>query len=511
MAERKQYTILCSLKNVLGITEVKFREYFLGDKRTYITKTSPTYWQNIVCGDYLTKEGLEIAEISIKNKIKWIETVQSIVLKNRKEIFDEMKEIFKNSKKSRLVYARSNPSSANKKPDDIFCDYDVKSKKCIFKHLKELEKGIHTDYEFVQLIWCIVYLAVFKCIPTSFANDKIQLDYEEYNISVVKTYGSVTIPAQRAIVELAEKENVVAQVALGDLFYYGRFTGGVPQYRKAYSYFLKAAGSLDDEDGVHLPLACWKVAYMLFNYRFRRELKKTVIIKELESIPQENRIRNAIQYCILAIKKDERCIQAYNLLGVILNILEITENLMFIKDEILKNDYLINKVGTNLRPETFFGIAAEEGYVEAMNNLWQIACRKAFQMKDGSEEEKKLLDVAIGYLEQSASKHCTWANNKLGELYREGYMNVYLESIEKYERKTYTELIDPDKARWYYLRAIECFIDQYSAWAAFHLLETFYDDLDEDTLSQCHDIILAVRNKEVVQKYNDWKKQILLY
>ena len=110
------------------------------------------------------------------------------------------------------------------------------------------------------------------------------------------------------------------------------------------------------------------------------------------------------------------------------------------------------------------------------------------------------ISEAIKYLEKSAENYCTWANNKLGELYREGYINIYYETIGKSESRQFKK-IDRQKAKGYYLSAIDYFIDKDSAWAAYHLLESYSDELDRDTKNRCRDIIEIAKNKEIIEKY----------
>lgn len=100
---------------------------------------------------------------------------------------------------------------------------------------------------------------------------------ETYNEQVLRRYGSMTMPAYRMIVGLAKAGNVVALTELGELYYNGRLTNGKPQYQKAFHCFLEAAGRPDEKREKRYPLACWNMAYILFNYQYRQDLKKAYI------------------------------------------------------------------------------------------------------------------------------------------------------------------------------------------------------------------------------------------
>lgn len=498
--DKNEYTILRNLYEATKhrLTQEEFIKSFLGVD----IANNPDGKYNILDADYFTKTVFTTVADKLNDKSQWFETVQDITALNKEVILNKMLEIFSLPIEKSISYYTNNRKS--KKKEEKYYEKDACKK--IGEKLLELKKEPYSDYEFFQVIWYIVYLAVYKHLPE---DNKIQNDYEEFNFNVIKKYGAVTKPAQRAIVELAKKGNVVAQNTLGELFLYGRIAGDEPHYEKAYSYFLKAAGDISNDGSVHLPIACWNVAYMLFNYQFRRELKN-VHISELNNTTLRDRIENAINYCILALKIDKKCMPAFNLLGVILNVLEeTTDSIISSTDrDCLKNKIILNEDLKRLLPEgkeciaeTLFEIASSAGYVESLNNLWRIYCRKAFDELQGSSDEQKYISEAIKYLEKSAKNHCTWANNKLGELYREGYINIYYETIGKSESRPYENLIDMQKAKEYYLSAIDYFIDKDSAWAAYHLLESYLDELDRDTKNRCRDIIEMAKNKEVIEKY----------
>ena len=501
--------IIYNLQTLSGLTTEEFRERILGEKSI---SSNTQVWSNIKYGDYLTKEMGRNAKNDINNKINWIKTRGSLFEYEQEKIL--ISGLINILRIKDLRYAKSNPKgkSYNDNNKTVYTLYDKKSKKVLLNYLKNMRKQVKDikKYEALECIWLVMYFAIYKQLPSTFnQQDKLLKDIEEYNTMVIHSYGIVTNPAHRAIVELANVGNVVAQNTLGELFCYGRLSKGIPQYEDAYHWFQKAAGSLEDENAIHYPLACWNVAYMLFNYHFRRNLKEGVNIRELNVLTHETRTEMAIRYCILALKNDPTCIPVYNLLGVMLDVLETMENRKEIYKRLSEDSYLTERMGVKtLEPEIFFQKASQAGYVEASNNLARRETKRALAEPDRSRKQKEYIQKAIYYLQQSAERNGTWACRKLGELYTEGKINVYYEEVGKLDTRYYNreddEYIDLDKAYHYYLKAFEYFLDTDSAWSALHLLESFDDYLDAEQYKEYERVIEIVNNKEIRQKYNEY-------
>lgn len=505
MEEKNDYEqgmLLFNLKLLMGssIKVSDFCKIFLGEE-----ENNQNNWTSIKNYDYLIKYKKTKAKDYLSRKKQWMGEVKPYALPMRCEVVNGMILFLKSG---RLMYAISNPASKkfDKKNDvKLYNKEEIKNLSSLYKKVK---KNNYDHYEFLDAIWQTVYLAVYGFLPKN--DDLINNDMDEYEYKILKPYGgSMSIPAQRALYYLAKKGNVVALNDLGELYYYGKITNGVPDYQRAYCEFVKAAGNKDD----CYPLGCWNVAYMLFNYRFRRELKNICVIPELEVEPHETRIKKAIRYCIMAMKKDITFMPAINLLGVILDVIVNVDSYRTINVEIT-NDLFIKELFKDkgeITPELFFKEAANPlyGYAEAENNLWRINCERAFKADHDSTSESKYLKEAVKHLEISAKLHCTWACNKLGVYYSTGEMQIYYEETSTIEKRIFDQrrVIDKRKAFRFFLMAIDDFIDASSAWSAYHILTEFQDDIDEKIVDRCTDIICNLtKNKEVRQRYNEWQR-----
>lgn len=495
--------ILFNVKSLMGssINISDFCKYFLGEE-----ENNQNNWTNIKNYDYLIKDKKNKAKVHLIEKNQWIEKVKPYVLPVRYEMVDGMISFLKSNG---LIFAVSNPLSKKFDKKNDVKQYNKMDIKALITSYKRVKKNNYDHYEYLDIIWQTVYLTVYGFLPKK--EDLLSNDIDEYEYKILKPYGgSMSIPAQRALYYLAKKGNVVAHNDLGELYYYGKITNGEPDYQRAYCEFVKAAGNGDD----CYPLGCWNVAYMLFNYRFRRELKNIPAIPELEVEPHEVRIKKAIRYCLRAIKKDVSFMPALNLLGVIFDVIANVDNYRTINVEIINDSFLqeMFREKGEITPELLFKEAANPlyGYAEAENNLWRINCERAFKAEHDSASENKYLMEAIKHLEISAKLHCTWACNKLGVYYSTGEMQIYYEETSTIEKRIFDpkRVVDKRKAFRFFLMAIEDFIDASSAWAAYHILTEFQDDIDDKIIEKCIDIICNLtRNKEVRQNYYAWQRR----
>lgn len=509
--------IIWQMQSISGQSVYAFRKKLLGEYMDS-PEANPQRWQNIKTADYLDKTILRDARRTISNRDRWKNRANDFFLNYEQvELVCKLIDILETDPK----YAKRNPSSGKFSEEDKI-PYDATCVKELLTSMRKYVNDHDRTFEALDYAWYIMYLAICKKLPSDFrGSSKVRHDMEEYGERVLRRYGSMTMPAYRTIVGLANAGNVVALTELGELYYNGRLTSGKPQYQKAFRCFLEAAGMPDENREARYPLACWNMAYILFNYQFRQDLKRAYIydLQDTKSklSDREERQKEAIRYCLLGIKLDETCVPLFNLLGVILDVLESvsTENENQQEAESAKN--MMKMITQNsdicdffqkdgIIPEDFFEYASERNYTEADNNLARRACKKILSAKT-NESKKKHLELALKYFGRASDNFGTWASNKLGEFYRTGIINIFFEEKEETKQLYFPECQDDYLAKQYYQKAIEIFADEHSAWASIHLLESYYDELEEEVRTRCEDILRNTKNKELQEKYQSILRQ----
>lgn len=496
--------LIAQIQIMSGLSTTEFLSNFIGYQSSECN-SNPQAWTNLKDGDYFTKNLFSVAEQYLCNYDQWMRKIEKkYPLESKEEVLNNLLRIIENND---LYYSPNNPAG---KKEVIYKKYNEEYLEKLTDSLRQsLEAPMYiTNKDVYNFLWATVYLAVFKRIPDSFLiEDRIYKDTQEYNRKVLLRYGGSSVAAYRSIYTLAKEGNLVAQTELADLYYYGKINKNIKEYRKAFFWYFKAAGDLNNPSGAHYPLACWSLAYILFNYRFRRDLKHRIHIPEIENMSVFERRKKAIQYCLLALQTDSGiCVQAYNLLGVIMDVMdsifrygdsqEVADAEKILK-LIQNNDFICHLLGSKpCTPETFFQIASDSGYVEACNNLGRRELKRVIFEPHNQLEH---IEKACKYLEISSLQNSTWASNKLGELYRTGKVSVYLDEFDRTETIYIYSLINSRKALEHYLRAVECFYDRDSAWAAVHLLESFSTEIDPEMKRHCIEIIHVVSEQAVMQ------------
>lgn len=275
-----------------------------------------------------------------------------------------------------------------------------------------LEK--HDLYTFMVLI--LFYVILDKKQPIfveeSFSN-VIEKKIYDTNISVKDIENFIDIQLNsgiwsiRAITELAKTGNPFACFELASLEYYGMISD-TPRYEYAYKYYLIAAEH-------NHPVANWAIGYMYYNGLIGCNSKHDKYL----SLKYFNRARKL------------RCSNAYNNLGMIIQ----------------------NGNFPHIKPNTskaieFFNQAISLGNVYAYNNIGKIyECKKDYKN-------------AFEYFLIAANNNESWACNKIGEYYRNGF----------YCKK------DLKKAFEYYTKSSESSKFTLCSWSKYNLAKYFYEN-----------------------------------
>ncbi len=192
-------------------------------------------------------------------------------------------------------------------------------------------------------------------------------DIEDF-INIQLTSGIWSI---RGIYELAKHENPFACFEMASMECYGIITGK-PRYDKAYNYYKIAAKA-------NHPTANWAIGYLYYEGHIGNKSKHDMYL--------------AFKYFNKARKLN--CANAYTSIGNIF----LCGNISHInKDE--------NKA------VKMFKISASMGHVYAFNNLGKIC------------EKNNKLKLAFEYYMKSANLGDSWAQNKIGEFYRLGKIDI---------------------------------------------------------------------------------------
>lgn len=367
-------------------------------------------------------------------------------------------------------------SEGSSEYNDSFCQYDTYQKKILENYFAKSSPSV----PLVHYIYLLIYWSVLKSLPATFSfetNYRNQLN--EFNEQVLCKYGVGSAPGRRAVMQLAQT-NIFAMYEVGNFYYYGNTENQRPDYNKALEYFRKAAGLSNDEsiDSARCnPLALWLVSYMYINYQRRMELKDAKNIYEIERLSWEDRIKFSIRYCKYAIQQNG-CIPAINMLGIISNLL----------DDNGRATYSLKT------PDAYFLEAANSNYVYAYNNLATMEIKAVFNTT--ATEQKIHLEKCIEYLAKAANEHEPWASNTLGLLYCTGELN------HENKKLIFTEIIDPEKALYYFETASNLYTNINSAWAYVNMMVYFPEKyIDNSHLLEQHLIYCCDLNNVSALKF----------
>lgn len=532
-----------------SMTKSEFYKLFANGIRgnSIIENNSATDAQNDFFAPSLLDELKNIYTINRPSaREKAIKNIREIVLKidSLEPMFSELYNKIKNGELRYLTkssQSRKNLDAYYKKYNPLDLNKFIPELSEICELLKHSPDSRNSTAKCTNLLWKILYFAVNKEYPSNKYSD----DLTEYHSKMMNTQGHFGAPSIRLIYSLAEKNNIVAKTELGFLLYYG-FNTIKQNYDKSLEYFKDAAGvePSNNEIGSVSPLACWNVAYMLFNYGFRREFSpyaKRVEIMDFENITIVGRHEKAIHMLEKAISNDNECYLAYNLLGVMYDsydsILWAIENANdlehvfpnkdcvnklkeLISDSQLLKDILKEKY---ISEEILFTKAAYEGrYLEAFHNLARYEAKKG--MKSDSTFNYKRL---ISYLEEAENLVSPYASNKLGIIYETGSYKMIFEElhvanstgfkepfvynliISNYKRDDLSNTIVNRKSAYiHYKKALSHYYTNDSAWAGYNLLKSFKAEIKNENENYEKKCLEHIRNSASVEiKYKELKEE----
>ena len=380
-----------------------------------------------------------------------------------KEIIQEFSLRMKKLIKSVNIYALKRiKSSETSFSEDSFSTYNPDAKKHLLKYFTcDISSCTLKDY-----IYVITYWAMLKTLPPVFF---FELNYRkqlaEFNTVVVSRYGVNSQGGKRVLLDLCNS-NIFAMYEVGNLYYFGMRYNQKPDLQKALYYFKKSAGisSNDEIDQSKCnPLALWVISYMYRTYRKDLDLAHLDYnaIPEIECLTETERLSLSIKYCKKAVQLN-RCIPAYNLLGL------ISKNL----SEVERKEYSLKS------PEYYFLEAAEQDYPYAYNNLAAIEREKIFV--SSYPIARKHLDKYLHYLSKAADLDEPWACRKLGQFYLDG--KITLQDLEV----SFLSKKDLETAYKYFQKAISEYNNESSAISYDYLLVHFQDKYDSSIALENH-------------------------
>lgn len=332
----------------------------------------------------------------------------------------------------------------------------------------------------------VVYFAIKKeLLPNFCYGANYEKDLKDFNEKVLMMYGVTSKQSQKAILSLAEEKNMFALSEMGDMYYYGYGEGIEKNIEKAYHIYKEAAGLVENEmSSFSHPLALWSLAYILFNYKRKRTaLECCRDIKELDGIPEKERVRRAIQYAWGSYHfRDENHPPSANILG----------KAMLLSEEEIEGITEIKKEFNLESAETYFLSAAKDDYMYGITNYALLEAEKIFT--EDASKRREHLENYLEYMQKAHMQHNPTGSNELGDFYRTGkiYRRTFIiysrtsecmdfsDYIEEYNIKNRSSMITSDtKAIEYYSAACETYTTSVSAWACCSLLLYYPEYLKE--------------------------------
>ena len=328
----------------------------------------------------------------------------------------------------------------------------------------------------------------FRC------DDTFKQDMEEYTGNILLKYGGYSPSAERELMCLTDKGNIIAAKMYADLVFYGRILR-VSQYREAFDLYLNAAGITIGDDGVwsvtgrSYPLAMYSLSFYLVNYRKGSVLKECEKIDRIENMSLNCRIKTALELALSCLEHVNSP-DAINIIGRILQMASVEDGLYADLKEIIDSDISgrefpvislsvgqcsdMGECGDTAR--CFFEASAREGYVYAGNNLAAKEAERIVIMNgtgDDGDSVKKSVERYINYLKLSADKYEPYAANRLGMFYINGEISV------NGRRAVFREYANKALAKEYFKKAT-VYPDMNSAWAFYNLIKYFHKDYDNN-------------------------------
>lgn len=452
--------------------------------------------------EYYYKGFIEQLESNLEKKIsanfRYDQNCNQVLINLTQRKFYYCNKVFSNISKKKLI-------ESNKISKELI-EYNAED----FELLKSYFCIYKSRNDFIHNLYLILYLAIKKELPkdllygTTFENQ-----LKEFTDNVTKLYGTTSDPATRAILRLADNNNIIAKYEKADFYYYGNRRHIPKNIPKAYQLYKEVAGlnlhsELPEESlskNIH-PLALWSLAYILFNYRNNtnnnRELEDCVRIKEIDLwLECKGRlfvIAKAVIYAKFAMRLID-CAPAANILGKI----------AMMTDSDLKGIEKLKSDEKLLSAEEYFKIAANMHYVYSINLLALIECNKVFE---DPENERIHVDNYLKYMKESANLYESWACTELGNFYRTRVLHQWEKDFSA--RKSVTKIITSlpltksqmlEESLNYYTRASKIELDVSSGWSCYNILCFFKEYvLSENKVREYVMKIEHVGNELIINK-----------
>lgn len=408
------------------------------------------------------------------------------------------------------IYAKKYVKNKNGKIE--YLEYGKKECEVMRAFFKLKENNGDISYH----LYSVIYFALKKeLLPNFCYGANYEKDLKEFNDKVLIMYGVTSKQSRKAVLSLAEKNNMFALSEKGDMYYYGYGEGIEKDIEKAYHTYKKAAGLVQGEmSSFSHPLALWSLAFILFNYRRKRTaLENCKKIKELEGIEEKERIRRAIQYAWNSYHfRNENHPPSANILG---------KAMLLTEDEVEGIDEIRSEFNLELA-EYYFKTAADAGYMYSITNYAFLEAEKIFT--DDVSKRREHLDNYLEYMQMAHEQHNPTGSNELGDFYRTGkiyrrtfviysrteeyiafsdYINDF--NVENHAQKITSNLV----AIEYYCAACKTYTTAVSAWACCSLLLYYCEYLkikgeDVDYFKKLHDF----QNEAAIEKLKvEWPSE----
>ncbi len=301
-------------------------------------------------------------------------------------------------------------------------------------------------------------------------------DLNTYTEEVVARAGVSSRSAEREVIYMAEKGNLVCTKLYGDMIFYKKIH--VPHAQtEAFNLYMAASGLTVMENGEWrqkgpaYPQAYWMVAYYLMNYKRESDLKDGETNPVLDALPLAKRFGMAAELTRACLAKSQ-VPGALNLMGRILKEASreqelyeaVNESLSFASPEEMKQASV-----------AYYEAAADAGYAYACNNLAASEAERIVELSEAgkTEEIPAVVDRYLRWLKSSADRFEPYAANRLGLFYRTGEVRGTNGTVHLRE---YT---NAELGREYFYKAVK-YPEKSSAWAYFNLLKYYHQDYDNN-------------------------------
>ena len=467
-------------KHSLVLNHEDFFKYLIS--ADYIPYSNTNVWAFISKHDYFNRSCYDDTYKALCNIDEYLENTRRLCKKlditQRASLNEKLYQILKD------ITEYCSKRTTNGKAVFSLYNENIKKKLLGYYYIKK------EHYSLEYNIYLFIFFAVCKTLPDNFFYGiNYRNDLKEFNDKIVCKYGVTSEPGIRAIIELAETNNIFALYEYADMLYYGKINGQIRNLELAIQIYNKAAGinvvTGAIESACH-PLALWTLAYIYFNYhRKKNELENCETIPYIEMLSIEQRIEKSIIYAQASMDIIDS-VAAANVLG---RIAQVAPYYLKEKYNLQTADY-------------YFNHSAAGGYIYAFNNLANIELHKIFFDEDN---KAKHLKSFIDYLYASAKRYEPWAATTLGRFYLNGIVTLKGENSQDDLTTNFPSFINKDKAKECFKLATNYFNDSNSAWAYENLITNFPEDYTSniDLLKKHVLRIKELRNKKAFNALKD--------